>query len=1197
MLQVKDIRKEYRTGDLIQKALDGVSLTLRDNEFVSILGPSGSGKTTLLNIIGGLDVEYEGEIIINNVSTRNYRDKDWDSYRAHTIGFVFQSYNLIPHQTLLSNVELALTISGIPKGERKQRALTALEKVGLREQAHKKPNQLSGGQMQRVAIARALVNDPDILLADEPTGALDTDTSLQVMELLKEIARDRLVVMVTHNPELAEKYSTRIVRLRDGKIESDTDPCDSEAKEEEIVHRNLGKASMSLLTSMQLSFQNLWSKKARTVLVAVAGSIGIIGIALIMSLSNGANAYIKSIEEKTLSEYPLTIGSAAFDMTSMLTSGMGMETDTSDTADPDSGSTAARDDRTVYEMQVISSMFGTVQTNDLRSLKEFLESGESGIEDDVKAVEYNYPLTPYIYKLDESGTARQVSPNALLSDTSLSEFASMFGTASSTSAFSALPRETSLYLDQYEVLEGHWPENDHELVAVLSKGNGLYDLALYNLGLKDPAELDLAMEAYQNADITNVPERSEAGSWDFSEILGQEFMLVQAADMYSYDEDLGVWVSRAGSASAVNALAADGEPLVITGIVRPKEDVDNAPLTPGFCYSADLVNCLIEYAEESGIVKAQQADPEVDIFTGKRFDDPSSSEFDLSSLFKVDEEAMKELLSFDMDSFGDISLDEMDLEDMNISFGDMDLSSVMDTDALAGMFDGLTDGLLGRALAGVTVEVTPEALTDTFNKLYEGFTAKLAEAPSTDPALLPDALRAYFGTEEAAEVLRGALEEYAANGKEALNTSGAVTEIASRLLLGYAAYLDSLQEPGGAPESEGAEIEARLQDYLQTEEAQAILAELSDVYSDLLTDLTASEDTTRAMLAALLGSYSDYAEQNALPVPEKILEAFREYLSSEEALQILKDAAMSMIDTERISRNVEGIMAEVGEKLGSALSSQIGSAMETVGAGLAKEIGSSISAVMSTYMADLSSAFDFDMTSLEDMISVNMTAESMKEMLTKMFSTTKSSYEGNLQTLGYADIGSPDSVTFYPIDFDSKNNIIAMLEDYNARMEAAGEDDKVLAYTDVVGTLTGSVTKIIDIIGYVLIAFVSISLIVSSIMIGVITYISVLERKKEIGILRAMGASKRNITEVFNCETIITGFLAGLIGVVFTWLFLIPANAILRSLTGEPDLRAFLPFTRGAVLVALSVVLTTIGGLIPSKGAAKQDPVIAMRSE
>jgi len=1199
MLQIKDIRKQYQTGDLIQKALDGVSLTLRDNEFVSILGPSGSGKTTLLNIIGGLDVDYDGEIIINNVSTRNYKDRDWDSYRAHTIGFVFQSYNLIPHQTLLSNVELALTISGLPKAERKKKALDALDKVGLREQAHKKPNQLSGGQMQRVAIARALVNDPDILLADEPTGALDTDTSLQVMDLLKEIAEDRLVVMVTHNPELAEQYSTRIVRLRDGKIESDTDPCEVSSNEGDIEHRNLGKASMSLLTSMQLSFQNLWSKKARTILVAVAGSIGIIGIALIMSLSNGANAYIKSIEEKTLSEYPLTIGSAAFDMTTMLTSSMGMSTGTadSDTTAPDSGATSARDDRKVYELQVISSMFGTVQENDLRSLKKYLESGESGIEDDVKAIEYHYPLTPYIYKIEESGNARQVSPNALLSDTSLSEFASMFGTASSTSAFSALPRETSLYLDQYDVLEGHWPENDHELVAVLTKGNGLYDLALYNLGLKDPSELDLAMEAYQNADITNVPGRSEAGVWDFSDIIGQEFMLVQASDMYSYDKDLGIWVSRTGSAAAVNALAAEGEPLVITGIVRPKEDVDNPPLTPGFCYSADLVYCLIEHAEESEIVKAQQADPEVDIFTGKRFDDPSSSEFDMSSLFTVDEDAMGDLFDFDMDSLPDMDLGDMDLEDMEISFGDMDLSSAVDLNALSGMFDGLTDGLLERALSGVSIHVTEEALTDCFRQLYEGFTGKLSEDPSTDPSLLPDALRGYFETEAAAEVLRNALEEFAADSSEAVKTSGTLTEIASRLLLGYAAYLDSLRDPGDDPETESAEIETRMQDYLQTEDAQAILGELSDTYGELLVNFSASRETTGAMLDALLGSYSAYAEENSLPVPEKIAEAFTEYLSSAEALAILKNTAAEMIDTDRLSQNLNGIISEVGEKLGETLGSQISSAMESVGTGIAAQLSDSISQMMTAYMSDLGSSLDFDMTSLEDMISVNMSAESMKEMLTKMFSTTKSTCKGNLETLGYADIGSPDSVTFYPIDFDSKNNVIAMLDDYNARMEANGEDEKVLAYTDVVGTLTGSVTRIIDIIGYVLIAFVSISLIVSSIMIGVITYISVLERRKEIGILRAMGASKRNITEVFNCETVITGFLAGLIGVVFTWLFLIPANAILRSLTGEPDLRAFLPLSRGLILIALSVVLTSIGGLIPSKGAARQDPVIAMRSE
>jgi len=1190
MLEINNIRKEYKTGDLVQKALDGVSLSLRDSEFVSVLGPSGSGKTTLLNIIGGLDVEYEGEIIINNVSTKKYKDRDWDSYRAHTIGFVFQSYNLIPHQSILSNVELALTISGMGKGERKRKALDALDKVGLKEQAHKKPNQLSGGQMQRVAIARALVNDPDILLADEPTGALDTDTSLQVMDLLKEIARDRLVVMVTHNPELAEQYSTRIVRLRDGKIESDTDPFDVKAKDEDIVHKNLGKAGMSLFTSMQLSFQNLWTKKARTVLVAVAGSIGIIGIALIMSLSNGANAYIQSIEEKTLSEYPLTIGSAAFDMTTLLTGSMDTD-DTEDGADPEDGSGAAREDDRVYEMQILSGMFGTVQENDLRSLKKYLESGESGIGEDVKAIEYSYSLTPNIYKLDDGGTARQVSPNAFLTSTSLSEFASMFGTASSTSAFSALPRATSLYMDQYDVLAGHWPENDHELVVVLTKSNGLSDLALYNLGLKDPTELDKALEAYQMADLTAVPERSAAGNWDFSEILGQEFMLVHASDMYYYDESLGLWVSRAGSSAAVNSLAAEGEPLVIAGIVRPKEDVDNAPLTPGFCFSADLIDCLIDKAAESEIVAAQKAAPEINIFTGKSFDD-TSSEFDIGSLFTVDEKALEDLFSFDPETFADLEPDEKDFEGMDISFGDMDLSSMMDMDALSGLFDGLSDGLLERLLSGVSVHVTPEALTECFRKLYDGFAKKLAEDPSTDPSLLSDALQAYLETEEAEEVLRAALEEYAKNGSDAVETSGALTEAASRLLLGYASYLDRFGRrftPSG--------IDSLVQDYLETDEAKEILAGISASYEELLVNFSASGETTKQMLSALLDSYSEYAETHDLPVPEKILSAFTEYLGSEEALGILKEAAEAMIDTDRLRKNIEGLVSEVGEKLGNALASRLSTAMETIGTELSKQLSDSISLMMTSYMSDLSSLMTFDMSSLEDLISVNMSAESMKEMLTKMFSSTKSSYEGNLETLGFADIDAPDSVTFYPIDFDSKNRVLAMLKDYNDRMKAAGEDDKVLAYTDVVGTLTGSVTKIIDIIGYVLIAFVSISLIVSSIMIGVITYISVLERRKEIGILRAMGASKRNITQVFNCETIITGFLAGLIGVVFTWIFLIPANAILRSLTNEPDLRAFLPLTRGLVLVFLSMLLTTIGGLIPSKGAAKQDPVIAMRSE
>lgn len=629
MLQIKQIRKEYRTGKLIQKALDNVSLNLRDNEFVAILGPSGSGKTTLLNIVGGLDRYDSGDLIINGISTKQYKDRDWDSYRNHTIGFVFQSYNLIPHQTILANVELALTISGVGKTDRKKRARKALEEVGLGEQIHKKPNQLSGGQMQRVAIARALVNDPDILLADEPTGALDSETSVQVMELLREVAQDRLVVMVTHNPELAEEYATRIVNLKDGRILSDTDPY--EVKESEIQmpkHKSMGKSSMSFLTALSLSFNNLKTKKARTLLTSFAGSIGIIGIALILALSTGVNQYIQSVEEDTLSEYPLEIQSTGFDMTSMLGGG-------------ESGTAKEEEAGDVDVIQMVSNMFSTMDTNDLESLKAYLDSNESELDDYTNAVEYSYTVAPQIYREDD-GEIRQVNPDRSFDSLgfgSASGSNTMMSSMMSTDMFYEMPENTSLYEGQYDVKAGRWPKNEHECVVVLMSNGSVSDFLLYTLGLRDPVELDEMIRQFINEENITTPENM--GSYSYEDFLGIKFKLVNSADYYVYDSQYQVWTDKSDNESYMKELVKHGENIEVVGVVQPSEDANAVALTTGIGYPAALTKHVVEEAKNSEIVKEQLANPSVNVFTGEAFGESKDENgFDSNSLFSVDTDAL-----------------------------------------------------------------------------------------------------------------------------------------------------------------------------------------------------------------------------------------------------------------------------------------------------------------------------------------------------------------------------------------------------------------------------------------------------------------------------------------------------------------------------------------------------------------------------
>ncbi|WP_312373104.1 ABC transporter ATP-binding protein/permease [Lachnoclostridium sp.] len=879
MLQIRNISKKYATKYLVQSALDDVSLTLRDNEFVAILGPSGSGKTTLLNIIGGLDRYDNGDLIINGISTKKYKDRDWDSYRNHTIGFVFQSYNLIPHQSILSNVELALTISGISNKERKRLSKEALEKVGLGNQIHKKPNQLSGGQMQRVAIARALVNNPDILLADEPTGALDTETSILVMDLLKEIAKDRLVIMVTHNPELAEKYATRIVKLRDGKITDDSDPY--QPNQQEVTkpeHKTMGKTSMSFLTALSLSLNNLKTKKARTILTSFAGSIGIIGIALILALSSGINTYIETVQKDTLSTYPISIERESIDMTSMMTTMMEQNTSNGVEHDLDK----------IYSNNIVTSMFSTLsqetKANDLGTFKKYIERGDSKILDSVSTIQYGYDLDLQIFSSDTSNGVTQLNPSELLNKSGMGGMSGMSAPGmgmTSSDVFSEMLGNKELLESQYDVLAGRFPEEGayNEVVLVVDKNNEISDLALYTLDFMNQEEFKNIQKALAKGKDVKEPDHA---SFSYDEVLNKTFKLVLNTDYYVYNKETGIWKDMRDDQSFMKKLVNDSLDLKIVGILRPNPEASAASIHGEVGYTSSLTEYIINKINNSDITKTQLADKETNVFTNMPFD-------------------------------------------MN----------------------------------GYMKNITMKEINDFVKTL------------------------------------------------------------------------------------------------------------------------------------------------------------------SEEEQQQFKMLSSTMTEEEIISIFGEQIRSAAGKE---------------------------------------------------------------------------ATYEDNIAQLGIVNLDQPSTINLYPINFEAKDAIAKIIEDYNTTQKDAGHEEMTINYTDFVGLMMSSITTIIDMISYVLIGFVAISLVVSSIMIGIITYISVLERTKEIGILRSIGASKRNISSIFNAETLIIGFTSGMLGIIISLLLLIPINAIIASLSGISKI-AVLPWGYAIVLVVISMILTLIAGLIPSKKAAKKDPVTALRTE
>ena len=1187
MLQIKHICKEYRTGSLVQKALDDVSLNLRDNEFVSILGPSGSGKTTLLNIIGGLDRYDSGDLIINGVSTRKYKDRDWDSYRNHTIGFVFQSYNLIPHQTILANVELALTISGIGKSERRQRAQKALDEVGLGDQVHKRPSQLSGGQMQRVAIARALVNDPDILLADEPTGALDSETSIQVMDLLKQVAKDRLVVMVTHNPELAQAYSTRIVNLRDGRIRSDSNPFEiDETTLEEPEHRNMGKASMSFLTALSLSFNNLRTKKARTLLTSFAGSIGIIGIALILALSNGVNAYIKSIETDTLAEYPLQIQSTGLDLSSM----MGGETG--------GGSASDREKGDVGVIQMVTNMFSTMDSNDLGALKSYLDSGKSGIEKHTHAIEYSYSITPQIYRLEDS-SVRQVHPDRSFEELGLGSSSgsnSMMSAMMSTDVFYEMPENTDLYQGQYDVKAGRWPQNYNECVIVLTSSGNISDFLLYTLGLRDSDELDAMIQQFIDEENVDTPE--DMGDYSYEDLLGASFKLVNSSDYYQYDSQYKVWTDKTDDSDYMRDLVEQGEDIRIVGVVQPSEDGNGFVLTSGIGYTPALTRHVAQQAQESQIVQKQLEDPDINVFTGEPFgEDSSENDFDMESLVTIDEGKLGEAFGFDESAFSDLS-SSFDFADVFASAGDsMDLSGLIDLGNLNIDLPDLGTVDLEEMMGSMEIPVSQEGFRQMAASLMEGFNQYGKEHPEADYSGLQSSFEGYLKTDAAKKVMKEAILEIVKKTANVTVSNTQVQKLLSNLKEGFKNSLSN-KEPATVDDFYHA-----LESYMSGDGLSVVNSWADDIAKTA--DVTITDAQLESLSSALVSGYSAYAKEQGKPDPTQMGLHFLTYLQTEDGQRRLAEGLAATVDTDaledQLMKAVEtymgSAMASYGNAIGDALEDQISSALQQMMTQLASGMTEALESAMSNIGSALQDAISVDADAFAEAFQMNMTGEDLTELMMSMSSGQDASYDGNLTTLGYVDFAEPSSIDIYPLDFESKEQVVSILDHYNSRMEEEGKDEQVITYTDLVGSMMSSVTDIIDIISYVLIAFVAISLIVSSIMIGVITYISVLERKKEIGILRAIGASKQNISQVFNAETFIIGLCAGLIGIGATLLILIPGNALIHHIADTNDVNAFLPVVPAVILILLSVILTLLGGLIPSRKAAKSDPVTALRTE
>lgn len=1088
MIEVRELKKEYRTGDFIQKALDGVSVTFRDNEFVAVLGPSGSGKTTLLNILGGLDTAGSGEIIINGTSTREYKSADWDTYRNHRIGFVFQSYNLIPHQTVRANVELAMTLTGVGAEERRTRAEEALDKVGLKGHENKKPSQLSGGQMQRVAIARALVNNPEIVLADEPTGALDTETGIQVMNLLQEIAKDRLVIMVTHNPALAEQYANRIITLKDGSILEDKKPVTAEelksSARTKIGESDAGtKTSMSFRTALSLSFSNLMSKKGRTALTAFAGSIGIIGIASILALSNGVNGYIAKVEEDTLSSYPLTISKNAADISSLFAGMSGnskddkkkeadSDSDGGSTVKEDSGDTssAAKAENTeIKQRNVLGNVFGSTRKNDLVAFKKYLDTKGNKVRRNASVITYNYGITPLIYQINSGSDPIQVNST----DGMDANYESFGIQNSSNTGFYQMLDDEKLLKQQYEVVAGKWPKESTEAVLVLNKDGSIPDFTLYQLGYYDRKEYDRAMIKYRETGKLEMNTEKQR-PFRYKDALKLSYNVISPGEIYSYNSATGTWLDQSKSKTFMTGKLDNGIKLKVVGVIKPNGKTRSNALQPGVGYLPSLTSQVIDRMKDADIVKQQLANPEVDVFTGKTFEalkEENGASLDMSKLFSINQSMLASAFKFDASK-------------LQKAFGMSPLANID----------------YSKALSKVnTTSLAQNMMSDIMQELAE-FPAYLQQQNIT----LTPAEQSMITTE--------------------------TSQLIATLLAGYPAFASDYanNHPGAA-------------------QSEIITAYLSSTNSRTAISSTATRIAQNLNRSDLRGTI-------------------------ERALTNYMQGRMAKI----MGRFMNQVMTEMQKQLGAQISS-----------------GATMNGDMASAMK---SAFSVSPSAFAKAFSLNMDQTQMAALFSQFMNNGIVTYDSNLKKMGYADKSNPESISIYPSSFERKDKVIEGIDSYNARMKRSGHKSRVITYTDIMGTLMSSVTDIINMISYVLVAFISVSLIVSSIMIGIITYISVLERRKEIGILRAMGASKRNIANIFNAETFIEGLLSGVFAILFVYLVSIPINAVvLSSFNVERIMR--LPIGAALVLIEISVFLTYIAGLIPSRSAAKRNPVEALRSE
>lgn len=1052
MLELRDIKKNYGTSEEKVEALKGVSIKFRESEFVSILGQSGCGKTTLLNIIGGLDRYTSGDLIINGKSTKKFKDKDWDAYRNYKVGFVFQNYNLIGHQTVLSNVELALTIGGVHKKERRERAIKALEQVGLKDQIHKKPNQLSGGQMQRVAIARALVNDPDIILADEPTGALDTKTSVQVMEILKQISKDKLIIMVTHNPELAEKYSSRIIRILDGAITEDSNPIKEDEIQESRNAPKIGKTSMKFWTAFRLSLNNLLTKKGRTILVAFAGSIGIIGIALIQAVSNGFQDYIDHIQEDALTSYPLTIMQETTDIAGTLLS---MTT----------GDKEQSNSNEVKEEQYISTMLSSLSTNDLKSFKKYLDENYNHIGKDIETIKYSYSVDPMIYTVDATGKLAKVNPNNLFTSIYGS---SMFSSYSSFASIYSQMIDNKEALDKsYDMLAGHWPEKYDEMVIVLSEPNTISDLLVYSLGLRDTKELTDMVTKIMSGEKVEI--NNEPMTLTYEDLMNVKLKLIRPTDTYKYNSRYDIYEDMNENEEYMQNLYDNAIQLKIVGVVSAKEGTTSMALNPGVAYTSELIDYIIDYSANTDIVKKQLEDDEIDVFSGSRFDSKTNNlDLNFTDLVSIDTNKLQSAFN--------INIDQNSLQKQ-------------------------TEGYMSEISNSVTTDIAPakksfnENLTTLANGMFNNITDKVSIND------IENVVSNYLENTETTTIMNSLEENYVIPASVFKTTySGLLQGLLQVYINSYYAIDPSLTEDESNP--------------------------VAVIYPDMIPSIITS-----------------YTESTAIQ------------MTSEKMAQAMTEAVMK-----------KAILTKVGE--------------------LTSNLTNSIASAFSVDQEKIASAFE-----------LKMTEEEMTRIITAMMTKTETNVKMNLISLGYQAKDEPTYISFYFNSFDGKENFIKFIDSYNEKVKADGEEDKEINYTDTTGILMNSVKTIVNAVTYVLIAFVSISLVVSSIMIGIITYISVYERTKEIGILRAIGASKHNISSIFNAETFIIGLLSGLLGIGTTYLLIPVINTILHHFTGNIPLAAALNVNNAIILIALSVVLTLIGGLIPAKAASKRDPVIALRTE